>query len=114
IRRAAETAKILLQNGLIVICSFITPTEKIRQQARQIIGDDYLEVYIKCSFKTCAERDVKGLYQKALRGEIKNFTGLDAPFEEPQQPWLELDTENDSLENCTQKLLEKLLPLIKI
>ena len=113
-RRAAEIAKLFLNCGIITICSFISPTHEVRQKAKEVIGeDDFLEVHVKCSFDTCAKRDVKGLYAKALRGEIKNFTGLDAPFEEPENPWLELNSEEESEEASVELLYNKLIQRVK-
>lgn len=114
IRRSAEVAKLFLQAGLVTICSFISPTEEVRQLARNIIGqENFFEVYVNAPFAVCAERDVKGLYKKALQGEIKNFTGLDAPFEAPTQPALEIRTDEEDYSASLQKLLEALLPRIK-
>ncbi|AHM59922.1 adenylyLSUlfate kinase [Flammeovirgaceae bacterium 311] len=114
LRRSAETAKLFLNCGIITICSFISPTAEVRERARSIIGEaDFLEVFVKCSFDACAKRDVKGLYAKALRGEIKNFTGLDAPFEEPQNPWLLLNSEEESEEACVELLYSKLIQRVK-
>jgi adenylylsulfate kinase len=114
IRRSAEVAKLFLQAGLVTICSFISPTEEVRQLARNIIGSgDFFEVYVNAPFAVCAERDVKGLYKKALKGEIKNFTGLDAPFEAPTQPALEIRTDEEDYSASLQKLLDALLPRIK-
>ena len=114
IRRSAETAKLFLHAGVVTICSLISPTTEIRQLARNIIGEeDFLEVYINAPFDVCAQRDVKGLYKKALNGEIKNFTGLDAPFEAPTQPALEIRTDVESYSDSLQKLLDTLLPRIK-
>jgi adenylylsulfate kinase len=114
IRRSAETARLFLQAGVVTICSFISPTEEVRQLARHIIGaDDFFEVYVNAPFAVCADRDVKGLYKKALNGEIKNFTGLDAPFEAPAHPALEIRTDEEDYSASVQKLLEALLPRIK-
>lgn len=114
IRRSAETAKLFLQGGLVTVCSLISPTEAIRNLARNIIGEqDFFEVYINAPFAVCAERDVKGLYQKALNGEIKNFTGLDAPFEAPANPHLEIRTDQEDYSASLHKLLEAILPRIK-
>lgn len=114
IRRSAETAKLFLQAGLVTICSLISPTEEIRNLARNIIGaEDFFEVYINAPFAVCAERDVKGLYKKALNGEIKNFTGLDAPFEAPANPDLEIKTDLNDYSDSLQKLLDAVLPHIK-
>nr|WP_040396034.1 adenylyl-sulfate kinase [Cesiribacter andamanensis] len=110
LRRTAEIARLFLHCGIITLCSFISPTREARQKTREIIGEaDLLEVYVKCSFAECARRDVKGLYVKALRGEIKNFTGLDAPFEEPEAPWLLLDTEAASEAQCVEQLYQHLI-----
>lgn len=115
IRRSAETAKLFLNCGVITICSFISPTKQIREMAAGIIGrEDFLEVYVNAPFEECERRDVKGLYAKARKGEIKNFTGLDAPFEAPEHPFLELRTDQKDLQTCTQELLQAILPNIQI
>lgn len=112
IRRAAESAKLLASNGLITICSLISPTEKIRNMASDILGELYNEVHIDCPVEVCEERDVKGLYAKARAGEIKNFTGIDSPFEIPTNPSLRVDTANNTLEASLDTLIEYILPLI--
>jgi len=105
IRRASEVAKLFLNNGIITICSLISPTIAIRELARQVIGpEDFYEVYVNCPIEECIKRDVKGLYKKALSGEIKNFTGLDAPYEAPKNPFVEVQTDQLSLEYSHQKL----------
>ncbi len=87
IRRVAEVAKLFVENGTVTLCSFISPTNDIRKTAREIIGDkDFVEIYVNTSLETCEARDVKGLYKKAKAGEIKNFTGINAPYEEPINP----------------------------
>ena len=114
IRRVAETAKLFVETGVVTICSFVSPTIKIRDNAKKIIGEvDFLEVDVHASFETCAKRDVKGLYKKALAGEIKNFTGLDAPFESPQKPFIKLDTEIQSIEDSIEELFNSILKRIK-
>jgi len=114
IRRSAETAKLFLDAGLVTICSLISPTAEVRTLARNIIGEaDFMEVYVNAPFEECAKRDVKGLYKKALNGEIKNFTGLDAPFEAPENPALEIRTDQEDYSASLQKLLDTLLPRIK-
>ena len=113
IRRAAEVAKLFGNCGVVTICSFISPTEEIRNLAKSIIGDDYQEVYISAPYEVCEQRDVKGLYKKARNGEIKNFTGLDAPFEAPQNAAIVLPTHDLSLEACGEKLLSFVLEKIK-
>ncbi|MFT6747940.1 MAG: adenylylsulfate kinase [Glaciecola sp.] len=115
IRRAAEIAKLFVENGEVVICSLISPTIEIREQAKAILGEtDFREVYINASFEVCAQRDVKGLYKKAMAGEIKNFTGLDAPFEAPESPFLELNTGESSFESCHKELVNKVLKEIAL
>lgn len=107
IRRVAEVAKLLADSAVIVIASFITPSNALRSLAREIIGDDdLLEVYVKASYETCAQRDPKGLYAKVAAGEIKHFTGKDSAFELPNRPDLTLDTERFSEGECIEQLLE--------
>lgn len=115
IRRTAEVAKLFINAGVITICSFITPTLKSRKIAREVIGEsDYFEVFINCPLEICEKRDVKGLYAKARKGEIKNFTGIDSPFEIPENPNLELKTDQLSVESCHEKLVNEILSIIKI
>ena len=115
IRRVAETAKLFLDSGVVVICSFVSPTREIRAMAREIIGtNDFLEVLVDASFDECARRDVKGLYKKALNGEIKDFTGLDAPFEKPENPYLVIDTEILDQEQSVNLIFDKVIKTIKI
>ena len=109
LRRIAEVAKLFANNGIIVITSFISPTEKSRKQAKKIIGNRFKNVYVKCTIKECSKRDPKGLYKKVANGKIKNFTGIDAPFEEPEKADLVIDTEQESLEESTHKLYEFVL-----
>lgn len=106
IRRVAEVAKLFLDTGVITLASFITPTAALRQLARETIGDrDFLEVYVKASFATCEQRDVKGLYAKARAGQVASFTGKDSGFEEPTKADLILDTEKESVEESVERLL---------
>jgi len=114
IRRVAETAKLFMNCGIVTICSFVSPTLKIRNIAREIIGDrDYFEVSVHASFEECAKRDVKGLYEKAIRGEIKDFTGLDAPFDESENPFVKIDTEKESVEDSLHNLFRAVLPIVR-
>ena len=114
IRRIAEVSKLFVDTGIITIAAFISPSNDIREMAANIIGkDDFLEVYVCTPIEECERRDVKGLYAKARRGEIKNFTGISAPFEAPAQPALVLDTSALSLEESVNKLLELILPRIQ-
>lgn len=104
IRRTAEVAKLLCANNFIIICSLITPTGDLREIAKTILGDKFKLVYISSSLETCKKRDVKGLYQKALRGEIPNFTGVSAPFDVPAKPDLVVDTQNQSENQSVEAL----------
>lgn len=114
IRRIAEVSKLFVDTGIITIAAFISPSNDIREMAANIIGkDDFLEVYVSTPIEECERRDVKGLYAKARRGEIKNFTGISAPFETPAHPALTLDTSALSLEESVNKLLELILPRIQ-
>lgn len=114
IRRIAEVAKLFVQNGSIVLCSFVSPTEDLRVLARDIIGkEDFIEVFVHCPLEVCEARDVKGLYAKARRGEIPDFTGISAPFEAPKQPELVIHTHRDSPEACVQQVLDNLHPIIE-
>ena len=114
IRRIAEVSTLFVDTGIITIAAFISPSNDIREMAANIIGkDDFLEVYVSTPIEECERRDVKGLYAKARRGEIKNFTGISAPFEAPAHPALTLDTSALSLEESVNKLLELILPRIQ-
>ena len=109
IRRIAEVAKLFVDTGIITIAAFISPTEEMRSMAAEIIGpEDFKEVYISTPIEECERRDVKGLYAKARRGEIPNFTGISAPFAAPKHPALSLDTSRLSLEESVAQLLRLL------
>ena len=113
IRRIAETAKLFLDGGIICICSFVSPTKAIRQMAGEIIGEeDFMEIFVNAPLEVCEERDVKGLYKKARAGEIKQFTGIDAPYEAPDNPFLTIKTDEMDLEHSTTYLLEAILPYL--
>lgn len=113
IRRIAEIGKLFVDTGIITIAAFISPNNDLRQMAARIIGSgDFLEIFISTPLEECEKRDVKGLYAKARRGEIKNFTGISAPFEAPEHPALSLDTSKMSLEESVRSLLELILPKV--
>ncbi len=115
IRRIAEVGKLFVDTGIITLAAFISPNNKLREMAASIIGkDDFLEIYVSTPLEVCEQRDVKGLYAKARRGEIKEFTGISAPFEAPRHPALTLDTSALSLEECVGQLLALILPKISI
>lgn len=114
IRRVSEVAKILFEAGVITICSFVSPTEDLREITRQVIGKQNLvEVFVNTPIEECERRDVKGLYQKARRGEIKDFTGISAPFDAPINPDVELITEDRTIYETVQEVLRYILPKVK-
>lgn len=115
IRRIAEVSKLYLNSGIICINSFISPTRAIRAMAKEIIGAaDFIEIYVNAPIEVCEARDVKGLYKKARKGEIKGFTGIDAPYEAPNNPDLEIRTDNLSVEAAGELILSYLRPIISI
>ena len=114
IRRIAEITKLFIENGVVTICCFISPTKKMRSLAKKIIGSkDFNEIFVNTSLKDCKKRDTKGLYKKAVLGEIKNFTGVSAPFEEPISAELIIPTQNLSAEDSSRILYNFALQLIK-
>ena len=109
IRRISEVAKLFVDSGVIVLCSFVSPTREIRQTAKDIIGEkDFYEVFVNTPIEVCESRDVKGLYKKARKGEIKGFTGIDSPYEEPINATLVLDTTQSTVAQSVQQLNELL------
>ena len=114
IRRIAEVSKLFLNCGVVTLNCFVSPTIKIRKIAENIIGaENFIEVYINASVETCENRDIKGLYKKARKGEIKDFTGISAPFEAPENPKIEINTSKLSIDESIQKVLDYILPIIK-
>jgi len=107
IERVTFVAKLLTRNGVAVLCSFISPYNKIRAYSRKEIGD-YILVYVKCPLEICEKRDKKGLYVKARAGEIKNFTGVSHPFEEPDNPDIIIETDKQTIEESKAFILEAL------
>lgn len=115
IRRIAEVSKLFIDTGVITIAAFISPNNELREMASSIIGkENFLEIYVNTPIEECERRDVKGLYAKARKGEIKDFTGVSAPFEAPEHPALSLDTSVLSLEESVNRLLGLILPKVKI
>jgi len=110
IRRITFVAKLLTRNGVIVLTSFISPYRKVRAYACEEIGN-FIEVYVKCSLDVCIKRDVKGMFEKAIKGEIKEFTGISDPYEEPLDPDILLETDKEELEESAAKVIEKLKEL---
>ncbi|MEA1872840.1 MAG: adenylyl-sulfate kinase [Bacteroidota bacterium] len=114
IRRIAEVSKLLVHSGVITINSFISPTEEIRQVAIDIIGEEnFIEIFVYAPIEVCEKRDVKGLYAKARSGEIKNFSGVDSPFEAPKNPNLIVDTDKYSIKECLNQAMDYVLPHLK-
>ena len=110
IRRIAEIGKLFVQTGVITLACCVSPTEEIRRMARLIIGEeDFFEVYVSAPLEVCEQRDVKGLYARARRGEVKDFTGISAPFEAPRHPALDIDTSRLSLEECVKAVTNLIL-----
>ena len=106
IRRIAEVAKLFVDAGVVVLAAFVSPYEKDRQRIREIVGAGHMmEVYVKTSLEECERRDVKGLYKKARSGEIKNFTGIDAVYEEPSAPEITIQTEYEQIDEAVKKML---------
>ena len=105
IRRISEVSKLMLESGLIVMTAFISPFNKDRNEARKLISsDDFIEIYCKASLEICETRDVKGLYKRARAGEIKNYTGIDSPYEVPENPDLTINTDDQSLEESASTI----------
>ena len=106
IRRISEVSKLMVEAGLIVMTAFISPFKKDRNQARVLISNaNFIEIYCKASLETCEKRDVKGLYKKARAGQIKNYTGIDSPYEAPENPELIIDTDKETLDESVYKIL---------
>ena len=113
IRRIAEVGKLFVDTGIITLAAFISPNNELRKMASHIIGEnDFIEVYVSTPLEEGERRDVKGLYAKARRGEIKNFTGISAPFEAPENPQITLDTSKLSVEESVKILLDYILPRV--
>jgi adenylylsulfate kinase len=114
IRRIAEVSKLFMNCGIVTLNCFVSPTIAIRKIAKDIIGEDnFIEVYINASVETCEGRDIKGLYKKARAGEIKDFTGISAPFEAPENADIEINTSELSIDDSVQKVLDYILLKIK-
>jgi len=110
IRRIGEVAKLLVDAGLVAITAFISPYKEDRLQARKLVKEDeFIEVFVQCDLAVCESRDPKGIYKKVRKGEIKNFTGISAPYEEPEHPEITIDTAGNSIDACLQMLLDYLI-----
>ena len=115
LRRIAEVAKLFIDSGAVVIASFISPLNSDRDFVKKIIGEsDFVEVFVNTPLEVCESRDVKGLYKKARAGEIKNFTGIDAPYEEPKKPAIEVKTNLEEAETSVNRILEYVMNKLEI
>jgi len=115
IRRIAEVANLMIDAGLVVIAAFVSPYKKDRDNIRSIVKDvNFVEIFINASVEECERRDVKGLYKKARAGEIKNMTGISAPYEAPVNPDIEINTENESIENAVKRIIDYITPKLKL
>jgi len=110
IKRVTFVAKLLTRNGVAVLATFVSPYKARRLKTREEIGD-FVEIYTRCPLEACMERDVKGMYKKAIAGEIKEFTGIDDPYEEPEDPELVIDTDKETVEESAEKVIAKLQEL---
>jgi len=110
IMRVTFVAKLLTRNGVAVLATFVSPYRERRAKSREEIGE-FVEVYVRCPVEVCIDRDIKGMYKKALAGEVTGFTGVDDPYEEPADPELILDTDKETVEESVEKVLEKLKEL---
>jgi adenylylsulfate kinase len=115
IRRIAEVANLMVDVGLVVLAAFVSPYKKDRENIKSIVKDvNFVEVYINTSIEECERRDVKGLYKKARAGEIKNMTGISAPYEAPENPDIEIKTENESINSSVKKIIDHITPKLKL
>lgn len=115
IRRIGEVSKLMVDAGLIVLSSFISPFKNDREQIKQIVGEDkFIEIFVDCPIEICEQRDVKGLYKKARNGEIKNFTGIDSPYEKPENPDLIVHTDIEELTESVEKVIKKIISKINL
>ncbi|MFT8320253.1 MAG: adenylyl-sulfate kinase [Bacillus sp. (in: firmicutes)] len=109
IRRIGEVSKLFVDGGQVVLTAFISPFREDRDKVRELLAEDeFIEVYVKCSLEACEQRDPKGLYEKARKGIIKDFTGISSPYEKPKQPEIVIDTEKKSIEDCVEQIVQYL------
>ena len=115
IRRIAEVSNLMVDAGLVVLAAFVSPYKKDRDNIRTIVKDvNFVEIYVNTSIEECERRDVKGLYKKARAGEIKNMTGISAPYEAPENPDIEIKTEAESVEDAVAKIIDYITPKLKL
>lgn len=115
IRRIAEVCRLFTHTGIVTLAAFVSPTQELRTMAEEIIGaEDFAEIHVSTPLEECERRDIKGLYAKARRGEIGDFTGISSPFEEPQHPALRIDTTNKRVDECVDEILNIIENRIKL
>ncbi|WP_111683196.1 adenylyl-sulfate kinase [Winogradskyella tangerina] len=115
IRRIAEVSNLMIDAGLVVLAAFVSPYKKDRDNIRTIVKDfNFVEIYVNTSIEECERRDVKGLYKKARAGEIKNMTGISAPYEAPENPNIEIKTETESVEDAVARIIDYIKPKLKL
>jgi adenylylsulfate kinase len=115
IRRIGEVSKLFLDAGLVVLSAFISPFQADRDQVRKIVGEEnFFEVFVHAPIEVCEARDVKGLYKRARAGEVKNFTGIDSPYEKPVSPDIQINTDEESVEHSVELLMKAVIPKIKL
>ena len=115
IRRIGEVSKLFLDAGTITLTAFISPFIDDREMVKKLVGvSNFIEIFVDCPLEICEQRDVKGLYKKARKGEIKNFTGIDSPFETPKDPDVYVNTHEKSIEQCTSDIIQFILPKLEI
>ena len=113
--RIAEIGKLMIDAGLITICAFISPVKNVRDKIKEIVDEDnFIEVYVDCPLDICEDRDVKGLYKKARKGEIKDFTGIDSPYEKPVTPDIIVNSHKKSIEESITEILNVILPKLDL
>ena len=115
IRRIGEIANMMIDAGIVVLAAFVSPYKKDRENIRHIVKDvNFVEIFVNTSLEECERRDVKGLYKKARAGEIKNMTGISAPYEEPENPDIQINTEKETVEVAVSRIIEYLIPKLKL
>ena len=115
IRRIGEVARLMLDSGIVVLSAFISPFNSDRRQVKSIVGyENYIEVFVNTPLEVCEQRDVKGLYKRARAGEVRNFTGIDSPYEKPENPDITIPTHEMSVEESIKELLKLILPKISV
>jgi len=112
IRRIGEVSKLFVDAGIVTLACFVSPLKSHREFLRSLLGNDFCEIFVKCNIDECIKRDTKGLYKKAMNGEITEFTGINAPYEEPENPDIIIDTEKHNIEDAAKSVLNKIIKRI--